>query len=79
MDHMLDQHRIISILQRTLQVAERSDLGSVLAGTLDLFLEVSQGEAGTLYLYDPIRGGLILKEVRGEEPRGAVLNTRSSA
>jgi HD-GYP domain-containing protein (c-di-GMP phosphodiesterase class II) len=79
MDHVLDQHRLISILQRALQLAEGNNLGQLLAGTLDLFVEVSQAEAGTLYLYDAARDELIFKEVRGDESSRALINTRLSA
>jgi HD-GYP domain-containing protein (c-di-GMP phosphodiesterase class II) len=79
MERELDHRRILNIVQQALHIAEDTNLDSLLERTLDLFIEASGAEAGTLYLFDPVRNELIFKVVKGDTASKRLINTRISA
>jgi HD-GYP domain-containing protein (c-di-GMP phosphodiesterase class II) len=58
--------RITDIIQRANQIATSTQLDALLDQMLDLFVEVANAEAGTLYLYDATADVLIFKVVKGD-------------
>jgi len=79
MERELDYRRIVDIVQQALQIAEDINLDSLLKRTLDLFVEASGAEAGTLYLYDASRDELIFQEVHGDESSRSLIGKRIPA
>lgn len=79
MERELDYRRVIDIVQQALQIAEDINLDSLLNRTLDLFVESSGAEAGTLYLYDSSRDELIFQEVHGDESSRGLIGKRIPA
>lgn len=61
--------QIIDIIRRANQIAVGAGMEQLLDQALDLFIEVADGRAGTLYLYDAPRDELIFRVVKGD-PRG---------
>jgi HD-GYP domain-containing protein (c-di-GMP phosphodiesterase class II) len=58
--------RIIDIVQRANQIATSTQLDALLDQMLDLFVEVAEAEAGTLYLYDSLTDQMVFKVVKGD-------------
>ncbi len=58
--------RVIDTIRRANAIAANSELDSLLDQMLDLFVEVANAQAGTLYLYDSATSELIFKVVRGD-------------
>ncbi len=75
----IDYRRVVEIMQQALQIAEDTNLDSLLARTLDLFVEAAGAEAGTLYLYDSVRHELVFQVVRGDESSRDLIGTRIPA
>lgn len=74
-----DFHRVITIVNRANQIAAGNDLDTLLDQALDLFVEVAQAEAGTLYLYDPAGDELVFKVVKGDPQSRGLLGARMPA
>ncbi|MEF3274058.1 MAG: GAF domain-containing protein [Chloroflexus sp.] len=64
--------RYLAIIQRANQIASSTQLDDLLDRLLDLIIEITESEAGTLYLYDSASDELIFKVVKGS-PAGEVL------
>lgn len=79
MERELDYRRIVDFVQQALQIGEDANLDTLLARTLDLFVEAAGAEAGTLYLYDKPRNELVFKVVRGDDSSRALIGTRIPA
>jgi HD-GYP domain-containing protein (c-di-GMP phosphodiesterase class II) len=72
-------HRITDIVQRANQIATSTELDALLDRMLDLFVEVANAEAGTLYLYDSATDDLIFKVVKGDSESQRLIGTRFPA
>lgn len=72
-------HRYLAIVQRANQIAISTELDELLDRLLDLIIEITQSEAGTLYLYDAITHELIFKVVKGSPAGQALIGRRLSA
>lgn len=57
--------QVIEILQEAHRIAATTDLDSLLAGLLDLFVKVTGGDAGRLFLYDIEAGELVCSAACG--------------
>lgn len=64
--------RFLEIIQRANQIAASTQLDDLLDHLLDLIIEITASEAGTLYLYDSATDELIFKVVKGS-PAGETL------
>ena len=71
--------RAIEIVQRANEIAASAGLGELLGRALDLFVEVAEAEAGTLYLYDPVTDELIFSVVRGDAASQRLIGQRIAA
>src|SRR5262249_31210187 len=58
--------RLIDALRRANTIAASTELDALLSQMLDLFVEVANAAAGTLYLYDDTKDELIFKVVKGD-------------
>ncbi len=68
--------RYLEIIQRANQIAATTQLDDLLDRLLDLIIEITQSEAGTLYLYDAATDELIFKVVKGSPAGEALLGRR---
>ena len=71
--------RVIDVIQRANQIAASTELDALLDRMLDLFVEVAEANAGTLYLYDADTDELIFKVVKGSLSSQGLLGMRFSA
>jgi len=71
--------RYLEIIQRANQIAATTQLDDLLDRLLDLIIEITQSEAGTLYLYDAATDELIFKVVKGSPAGEALLGRRLPA
>jgi HD-GYP domain-containing protein (c-di-GMP phosphodiesterase class II)/putative methionine-R-sulfoxide reductase with GAF domain len=71
--------RLIDVIQQANQIAASTELDALLDRMLDLFVEVAQANAGTLYLYDVDADELIFKVVKGSSSSQGLLGMRFSA
>ncbi len=60
-------HMYVEIISRANQIAASTELDDLLDKMLDLLIEVTSAEAGTLYLYDEAHHELVFKVVKGSE------------
>jgi HD-GYP domain-containing protein (c-di-GMP phosphodiesterase class II) len=67
--------RVTDIVRRANQIAVSTQLDALLDQMLELFVEVADAEAGTLYLYDADRNALIFKVVKGDAASLSMLGT----
>src|SRR5262245_9212766 len=67
--------RITDIIQRANQIATSTQLDALLDQMLELFVEVADANAGTLYLYDPVRNVLVFKVVKGDPSSQGMVGT----
>jgi HD-GYP domain-containing protein (c-di-GMP phosphodiesterase class II)/putative methionine-R-sulfoxide reductase with GAF domain len=74
-----DSHRVVDIIQRANQIAATTSLDTLQNQMLDLFIEATQAQAGTLYLYDAARHELIFSVVRGDAASQRFVNKRIPA
>jgi HD-GYP domain-containing protein (c-di-GMP phosphodiesterase class II) len=75
----LDHRHVIEVVRRATQIAASEDLGTLLDRTLDLFVEVANAEAGTLYLYDRETDELVFLVVQGDVSSRGLIGTRLPA
>jgi HD-GYP domain-containing protein (c-di-GMP phosphodiesterase class II) len=75
----LDQRHIIEVVRRATQIANDADLETLLARTLDLFVQVARAEAGTLYLYDQQTDELVFHVVHGDRQSAGLAGRRIPA
>jgi HD-GYP domain-containing protein (c-di-GMP phosphodiesterase class II) len=68
--------RVIDAIRRANTIAASNELDALLDQMLDLFVEVANAEAGTLYLYDSATDELIFKVVKGDLHSLSLLGTR---
>lgn len=68
--------RVLEIVQRATQIGSSDALDTLLTKTLDLFVEVSRAEAGTLYLYDGERDELVFLAVHGDPNSRTLIGRR---
>jgi len=69
----------LAIIQRANQIASSTQLDDLLAQLLDLIIEITEAEAGTLYLYDSVSNELIFKVVKGSPAGESLLGVRLPA
>jgi HD-GYP domain-containing protein (c-di-GMP phosphodiesterase class II) len=67
--------RITEIIQRANQIAASTQLDALLDQMLELFVEVADAQAGTLYLYDAVRDVLVFKVVKGDPASQGMVGT----
>lgn len=75
--HLLQQY--IAIIQRANDIAATSELDELLRQMLALIIEITEAQAGTLYLYDQASDELEFKVVQGDEASNQLLGKRISA
>lgn len=68
----------IDIIQRANQIAATTELDDLLEQLLGLIIEVTQAQAGTIYLYEPVSNELVFKVVQGDEASKRFLGRRIS-
>lgn len=68
----------ITIIQRANQIAATTELDELLEQLLELIIEVTQAQAGTIYLYEPASDELVFKVVQGDEASKRFLGKRIS-
>jgi len=71
--------RFLEIIQRANQIAASTQLDDLLDRLLDLIIEITASEAGTLYLYDATTDELIFKVVKGSPAGEALIGRRLPA
>ncbi len=71
--------RYLTVIQRANQIADSTQLDDLLDRLLDLIIEITEAEAGTLYLYDAATNELIFKVVKGSPAGTALLGRRLPA
>lgn len=69
----------IDVIQRANQIAATTELDDLLDRMLDLIIDVTQAEAGTLYLYEAATHELIFKVVKGDPNSQRLVGYRLSA
>lgn len=69
----------IDVIQRANQIAATTELDELLDQMLTLIIEVTEAQAGTLYLYDADRDELEFKLVKGDEASQILVGKRISA
>ncbi|MDW8404708.1 GAF domain-containing protein [Chloroflexus sp.] len=69
----------LAVIQRANQIAASTQLDDLLDRLLDLIIEITEAEAGTLYLYDSAAHELIFKVVKGSPAGEALLGCRLPA
>jgi HD-GYP domain-containing protein (c-di-GMP phosphodiesterase class II) len=74
-----DYARFVSIVQRANVIAAGADLNALLDQALALFIETAEGQAGTLYLYDPHADQLVFRVVLGDPASETLVGQRISA
>ncbi len=67
--------RITEIIQRANQIAASTQLDALLDQMLELFVEVADAKAGTLYLYDAAIDVLVFKVVKGDPSSQSMVGT----
>jgi HD-GYP domain-containing protein (c-di-GMP phosphodiesterase class II)/putative methionine-R-sulfoxide reductase with GAF domain len=67
--------RITEIIQRANQIASSTQLDALLDQMLELFVEVADAKAGTLYLYDAANDVLVFKVVKGDPASQGMVGT----
>ena len=67
--------RITEIIQRANQIATSTQLDALLDEMLELFVEVADAKAGTLYLYDAASDVLVFKVVKGDPASQGMVGT----
>src|SRR5918911_765633 len=75
----LNYQRVIETIRRANAIAANHELDALLDQMLDLFLEVANAEAGTLYLYDAETDELVFKVVKGDLQSHAMIGQRFPA
>lgn len=75
----LSYQRAIDTIRRANAIAANHELDALLDQMLDLFIEVVDAEAGTLYLYDPATDELVFKVVKGDPHSRSLLGQRFPA
>lgn len=69
----------VEIIQRANQIAASTQLDDLLDRMLDLIIEVTNSEAGTLYLYDAQSHELVFKVVKGSPGSERMIGARIDA
>lgn len=62
-----NRKNLIAVLDQANRIASMTSLDELLDQMLELMIQVSEGEAGTLYLLDQAAGELVFKVVKGEK------------
>ncbi len=75
----LNYQRVIDTIRRANAIAATHELDALLDQMVDLFIEVVDAEAGTLYLYDAATDELIFKVVKGDPPSQRLIGQRFPA
>lgn len=75
----LSLQQVIAIIQQANQIAATTELDALLDQMLDLLISVTNGEAGTLYLYDEQHHELIFMVVKGNAASQPLVGRRFSA
>jgi HD-GYP domain-containing protein (c-di-GMP phosphodiesterase class II) len=70
---------MVDAIRRANRIAASTELDALLRQMLDLFVEVANAEAGTLYLYDAATDELVFKVVRGDPESQKLLGSRFPA
>ncbi len=70
------RQNLIAVLERANHIASMTSLDELLNQMLELMIDVSGGNAGTLYLLDHEAGELVFKVVRGEESSQELVGVR---
>lgn len=71
--------RYLAVIQRANQIADSTQLDDLLDRLLDLIIEITEAEAGTLYLYDAAANELIFKVVKGSPAGESLIGRRFPA
>jgi HD-GYP domain-containing protein (c-di-GMP phosphodiesterase class II) len=71
--------RIVDAIRRANSIAASTELDDLLSQMLDLFVEVANAEAGTLYLYDEATDELVFRVVKGDPHSQGLIGTRFPA
>jgi GAF domain-containing protein len=71
--------RFVDVIQRANRIAQTTELDALLDKMLDLLIDVTNAEAGTLYLYDGATHELIFKVVKGGGASERLRGVRISA
>jgi HD-GYP domain-containing protein (c-di-GMP phosphodiesterase class II) len=69
----------MDVIRRANAIAANDELDALLDQMLDLFVEVAEAEAGTLYLYDAAADALVFKVVKGDPHSQALVGQRFPA
>jgi HD-GYP domain-containing protein (c-di-GMP phosphodiesterase class II) len=72
------QH-VVGVISRANQIAASTELDALLDQMLDLLIEITGSEAGTLYLYEKATHQLVFKVVKGNEASRRLVGTRIGA
>ena len=72
-------HHFTDVIRQTNRIAASTELDALLDQMLDLIINVTQAQAGTLYLYDAECNELIFKVVKGEAFASTLLGQRFAA
>lgn len=72
------KERLLAVLERANQIASKTGLNELLNQMLDLILEVSGANAGTLYLLDEETNELVFEVVKGDDEARALVGKRIS-
>lgn len=67
--------RITDIIQRANEIATSTQLDALLDQMLELFVQVADAQAGTLYLYDAAMDVLVFKVVKGDPASQSMVGT----
>jgi HD-GYP domain-containing protein (c-di-GMP phosphodiesterase class II) len=71
--------QVVEVIRRANQIAASTELDALLNQTLDLLIAVTEGEAGTLYLYDETSHELVFTVVKGNEASQRLVGMRINA
>jgi HD-GYP domain-containing protein (c-di-GMP phosphodiesterase class II) len=71
--------RFVEVIQHANRIAQTTELDALLDQMLDLLIDVTSAEAGTLYLYDAATHELIFKVVKGDATSERLRGVRISA
>lgn len=69
----------VEVISKANLIAASTELDALLDQMLDLLIEVTEAEAGTLYLYEQARNQLVFKVVKGSESSRRLVGTRIGA
>ncbi|RRR70960.1 MAG: GAF domain-containing protein [Candidatus Viridilinea halotolerans] len=71
--------QVVAIIQQANQIAANTELDTLLDQMLDLLIKVTEGESGTIYLYDENHHELIFMVVKGDVTSQRLIGKRFNA